>query len=241
VPEILDAYEAERQPITDQASRIISDIGYQVMMQRHELSPDVERLDAIGEAARAAGGQRAYALDVEQQCCGGLNFGYLYDPLRVNDQDASDMAAVARLVAAAPHGTSIDVHLLRGSEAKTVAVTVKQVTVNEKQAMKALARAFRRKRMLNEGRYASVSDIAAAEKIDRGCVGSVLRLTLLAPDIVEAILSGRSSDLGLSRLKEPFPVEWAAQKQMLFAAATRNTYSRFSESATKPSDGQQPF
>jgi 2-polyprenyl-6-methoxyphenol hydroxylase-like FAD-dependent oxidoreductase len=78
-PEILDAYEAERQPITDQASRIISDIGYQVMMQRNELSPQVERLDAIGEAARAAAGQLAYALDVEQQCCGGLNFGYFYD------------------------------------------------------------------------------------------------------------------------------------------------------------------
>ena len=78
-PEILDAYEAERQPITDQASRIISDIGRQVMMQRHELSPDIERLDAIGEAARTAAGQLAYALDVEQQCCGGLNFGYFYD------------------------------------------------------------------------------------------------------------------------------------------------------------------
>jgi 2-polyprenyl-6-methoxyphenol hydroxylase-like FAD-dependent oxidoreductase len=79
MPEILDAYEAERQPITDQASRIISDIGYQVMMQRNELSLDVERLDAIGKAARASAGQRAYALDVEQQCCGGLNFGYFYD------------------------------------------------------------------------------------------------------------------------------------------------------------------
>jgi hypothetical protein len=78
-PEILDAYEAERQPITDQASRIISDIAYQAMTQRSELSPDVERLDAIGEAARAAAGQLAYALDVEQQCCGGLNFGYFYD------------------------------------------------------------------------------------------------------------------------------------------------------------------
>jgi FAD binding domain-containing protein len=78
-PEILDAYEAERQPITDQASRIISDIGYQVMMQRSELSPEVERLDAIGDPARAVAGQLAYALDVEQQCCGGLNFGYFYD------------------------------------------------------------------------------------------------------------------------------------------------------------------
>jgi hypothetical protein len=49
------------------------------MIQRNELSPEVERLDAIGEAARAAAGQLAYALDVEQQCCGGLNFGYFYD------------------------------------------------------------------------------------------------------------------------------------------------------------------
>lgn len=78
-PEILDAYEAERQPITDQASRIISDIGRQVMMQRSELSPDIERLDATGEAARTAAGQLAYTLDVEQQCCGGLNFGYFHD------------------------------------------------------------------------------------------------------------------------------------------------------------------
>jgi hypothetical protein len=79
MPGILDAYEAERQPITDQASRIISDIGYQVMMQRNGLSPEIEQLDAIGEAARSAAGQLAYALDVEQQCCGGLNFGYFYD------------------------------------------------------------------------------------------------------------------------------------------------------------------
>ena len=78
-PEILDAYEAERQPITDQASRIISEIGQQVMMQRNALSPEVERLDPIGEAVRAAAGQLAYALAVEQQCCGGLNFGYFYD------------------------------------------------------------------------------------------------------------------------------------------------------------------
>jgi len=78
-PEILDAYEAERQPITDQASRIISDIAYQRMLQAKELSPDVERLDAVGEAARTAAGKFAYALDVEQQCCGGLNFGYFYD------------------------------------------------------------------------------------------------------------------------------------------------------------------
>jgi hypothetical protein len=78
-PELLDAYEAERHPITEQASRIISDIAYQRMMQRNELSPEIEEPNPVGEAARAAVGQLAYALDLEQQCCGGLNFGYFYD------------------------------------------------------------------------------------------------------------------------------------------------------------------
>jgi 2-polyprenyl-6-methoxyphenol hydroxylase-like FAD-dependent oxidoreductase len=48
-PELLDAYEAERQPITDQASRIISDIARQRMLQAEELSPEIERLDGVGE------------------------------------------------------------------------------------------------------------------------------------------------------------------------------------------------
>ena len=88
-PQILDAYEAERQPITEQASRIISDVARQVMMQRAELSPDIERMDAAGEAARAAAGAFAYAIDVEQQCCGGLNFGYYYDvsPIIAYDEE----------------------------------------------------------------------------------------------------------------------------------------------------------
>jgi hypothetical protein len=78
--------------------------------------------------------------------------------------------------------------------------------------VKALARAFRWKRMSEGGRYASISEIAAAEKIDRGFVGSILRLTLLAPDIVEAILNGRQSPtLGLPRLLQPFPLEWGRQ------------------------------
>jgi hypothetical protein len=44
---------------------------------------------------------------------------------------------------------------------------------------------------LSEGRYASISDMAAGEKIERGYLGSLLRLTLLAPEMVEAILNGR--------------------------------------------------
>ena len=79
--------------------------------------------------------------------------------------------------------------------------------------IKALARAFRWKRLLDHGRYASISEIATAEKIDRGYVGSILRLTLLAPDIIQAILDGRQPDgLGLPALLKPFPLEWEGQR-----------------------------
>jgi hypothetical protein len=79
--------------------------------------------------------------------------------------------------------------------------------------LKALARAFRWKKLLDDGRYSSVSDIARVEQIDRGYAGSVLRLTLLAPDIVEAIMEGRQpTEMGLPALLEPWPVEWGGQQ-----------------------------
>lgn len=87
--------------------------------------------------------------------------------------------------------------------------------------VKALARAFRYQRLLDEGRYASISEMAAAERIERGYLGSLLRLTLLAPDLVEAILNGREQDcLTLPRLTEPFPVDWAEQLAMLGPASS---------------------
>ena len=54
--------------------------------------------------------------------------------------------------------------------------------------VKAIARAFRWREMLENGTHATIAEIAAAEKINESYVGRVLRLTLLAPDIVEAIL-----------------------------------------------------
>ena len=78
-PGILDAYDAERRPITDQVSRYIADVALRVMQQRHEVSADIERRDAVGAAARERLGKQAYELDVHQQCCGGLNFGYYYE------------------------------------------------------------------------------------------------------------------------------------------------------------------
>ena len=78
--------------------------------------------------------------------------------------------------------------------------------------LKALGRAFRWKRLLDDGTYASVSDIARAEKLDRTYVGDVLRLTLLAPDIVEAMVAGRQVEgTTLPVLMKPLSVEWEGQ------------------------------
>ncbi len=80
--------------------------------------------------------------------------------------------------------------------------------------VRALARAFRWRRQLESGRHASINELAKADKIDRGYVSKVLRLTLLAPDIVEAILAGRQPEgLKLADLLEPFPVAWAEQRR----------------------------
>jgi 2-polyprenyl-6-methoxyphenol hydroxylase-like FAD-dependent oxidoreductase len=77
-PALLDAYQAERQPITDQVSHFAFNMSKSVSQQRREISADIERDDAVGEATRAQIGREAYDLYVQQQCCGGLNFGYFY-------------------------------------------------------------------------------------------------------------------------------------------------------------------
>jgi hypothetical protein len=82
--------------------------------------------------------------------------------------------------------------------------------------VKALARGFRWRRMLEEGRYASISEMAKAEGIERGYLGSLLRLTLLAPDMVEAILDGRRPEgVTLPKLLEGVPVGWEEQRKAL--------------------------
>ncbi len=85
--------------------------------------------------------------------------------------------------------------------------------------VKALARAFRYQRLLDKGRYVSISEMAAAEKIERGYLGRILHLTLLAPDIVEAILDGREpDDLAVPQLLDPVPADWSEQRQALLKA-----------------------
>ncbi|MBR0679333.1 hypothetical protein GXW74_02445 [Roseomonas eburnea] len=78
--------------------------------------------------------------------------------------------------------------------------------------IKAVARAFRWRRMLESGQFTTIKELAAAERINSSYVSRLLRLTLLAPDIVEAILDGRQpEEMTLPALMEPFPVEWDRQ------------------------------
>ena len=90
------------------------------------------------------------------------------------------------------------------------------VPVNGDPALiKALARGFRWRRMLEEGRYGSISEMAKAEDVERGYVGTLLRLTLLAPEMVEAIVEGRQPEgVTLPGVMEPFPVEWGRQGRL---------------------------
>ncbi|PWR02394.1 hypothetical protein DKT77_12745 [Meridianimarinicoccus roseus] len=82
--------------------------------------------------------------------------------------------------------------------------------------VKALARAFRWKRMLESGEFATIAELAEREGIAFTYMARVLRLTLLAPNIVEAILDGNQrSDVTLKGLMEPFPLEWRSQMALL--------------------------
>jgi hypothetical protein len=79
--------------------------------------------------------------------------------------------------------------------------------------VKAIARAFRWQKMLETSRYGTIKEIARAEKINPSYVSRVLRLTLLAPDLVEALMGGRqTSTMSLRDLMKPFPIEWDRQR-----------------------------
>ena len=76
---ILDAHEAERLPITEQVSVFAMNHALSLSRQRSEVPDNIDADDEAGEQARLALGKRAYDLNVQQYCCGGLNFGYYYD------------------------------------------------------------------------------------------------------------------------------------------------------------------
>jgi hypothetical protein len=109
-----------------------------------------------------------------------------------------------RKIVLAPDGTNVTAaHVCRHIDSATV---------------KAIARAFRWRDMLENGEYATIREIAKAEKINESYVGRILRLTLLAPSIVEAILGGRQlGDTQLEKLLKAFPLKWKDQRATFFS------------------------
>jgi hypothetical protein len=89
--EMLDAYEAERQPITQQVSTFAMEHAQKVMAARRSIPIGIERPGPEGDALRAEIGLNAYAVNVPQFCCAGLNFGYFYSasPILMADEEAA--------------------------------------------------------------------------------------------------------------------------------------------------------
>jgi hypothetical protein len=82
--------------------------------------------------------------------------------------------------------------------------------------VKALARAFRWKRMLESGEFGTISDLAQHERIAAPYLTRVFRLAFLAPEVVEAILDGRQPpSLSLEVLRDQLPVDWLEQRALL--------------------------
>ena len=93
----------------------------------------------------------------------------------------------------------------------------KRIVAPDGTLVKALARAWRWQRMLDEDVYTTVSEIGDAEGISKSYVSRILRLALLAPDIVEAIIAGQTDQaLMLEQLERPLPASWDEQR-CLFA------------------------
>ena len=82
--------------------------------------------------------------------------------------------------------------------------------------IKALARAFRWKRMLECGQFTTIAELAEREGIAPSYMTRVLRLSLLAPDIIDDVLNGKQApEMTLARLLEPSPEAWTEQKAAL--------------------------
>jgi hypothetical protein len=97
------------------------------------------------------------------------------------------------------------------------------VTRGDPALVKALGRAFRWRKMLETGVVTSITEIATVEKINRSYVSRVLRLTLLAPSIVEALLDGRPApEMTLPGLMGPLPASWSEQRVAMSGAPLRS-------------------
>jgi hypothetical protein len=103
---ILDAYEAERQPITEQVSQFAMDHAQKMIRARSAVPMRIEEYGSEGDALRAEAGDEAYRLNVAQFCCAGLNFGYFYDrsPIIVGDDEKAPAYSMGSFTASTVPG-----------------------------------------------------------------------------------------------------------------------------------------
>lgn len=78
--------------------------------------------------------------------------------------------------------------------------------------IKAVARAFRWRQIIEKGEMGTIAELAEHEKISPSYLTRVMRLTLLAPDIIEAILDGNPPSVGMTELLDPMTPVWAKQR-----------------------------
>ena len=89
--------------------------------------------------------------------------------------------------------------------------------------VKALARAFRWKRMLEAGEFASISELAEREGIAFTYMARLMRVSLLAPEIVDAIMEGRQPEsVTLANMMDPFPLDWKEQRMRFLQPGTND-------------------
>jgi 2-polyprenyl-6-methoxyphenol hydroxylase-like FAD-dependent oxidoreductase len=115
---ILDAYECERQPITEQVSRFAMNHAQSMIQARKAVPQNIEEPGEEGEAVRAAVGNAAYELNVQQFCCAGLNFGYYYDnsPLIEYDDEAPPPYSMGNFTASTVPGCRAPHFCLAGGD-----------------------------------------------------------------------------------------------------------------------------
>ena len=106
--------------------------------------------------------------------------------------------------------------------------------------VKALARAFRWRKTLDTGVYATIDDLANTKGIGKTYVSQVLRLTLLAPEMVDAILDGRQpAELQLDDLLAGFPLEWVGQRTAIAGSRANTLVSPMSGESDSPERRQE--
>jgi 2-polyprenyl-6-methoxyphenol hydroxylase-like FAD-dependent oxidoreductase len=113
-PNILDGYERERLPITEQVSYFVMDHAEAMAGQRGQVPDNIEVLGPEGDAIRAVIGKKAYDLNVQQYCCGGLNYGYFYDnsPLIIQDSETPPPYSMAEFTPSTVPGCRVPHYMI---------------------------------------------------------------------------------------------------------------------------------